>query len=1071
MKPPPTGSDSDPKAGSEPAPEGRRTSEAGPLARLLQAAAARRLALGALMVVIGVVATLSVLRMPVQLLPEIRYPQIRIISDLPGQTARVVEESVNEPIEAALAAVPGIVRLESRSGDGRSYLDLFFPPGSDLDRALNDVTQAVQRARSQIPASFPEPRVFAVSTLQEPALEIAVGSASLDVPEIRQRLRGTLLPRLRAIPGVEAVYMGREEIPEVAVDVDPGRQVAAGVLLADLEAVLLEAARPPLSSPLRAPGFEGVGVLGVDGWSPEWLAAQPVPARQGAVRLPIGSLATVSRGSSEERLFTRLDGAPSVLVSVHRAPTGHALRLAREVREVLDELEGSGLFADLDATILFDDAVVTRSAVRSTVTAILGGSLLAVLLLLLGLRQRRYAPLVAVVVGVSLAAALVALAAAGQTMNLLTLAGLLLSVGLGLDYAIIYFDRLDRADPAQDSPHLRAMEEVAGPLLGALLTTLAAVLPFLLVEGMVALLFRPLIWTVVAAGIFSFLFAVLILPAFARRTRVDPSQGPPGAILRHRFLAPFRTTPGAVGASVGLAIVLVWGMRSLPFEVLPVVDDGFVDVRIVHPSGIPLSGMDAIARSVEEALRGVKGTEALSTTVGGYFREGLPAFRPATTDFMVRVDIGGTGVTSQEWAGEARRVVADLGFPGLQVTVTPPRIRGVQTRLADDDLIVVLSRDDGDLLELAELEAPVMERLREVPGLTGIRRLRGGASPRWQGIPRAERLVAVGLGPAELERAMAYALEGRVIAQRMDGGEPLALRVRYDRREAGGPDALSGVPILAGGAGAIRLSDVVEFQLVEEPTHIERREGNRVVRVAGQLDPAGPGAGAVARSVRESLRGAELPDGTRWWLEGEIDALQETSRTFGLSLGLALVLVLAVLSIQYGSIAFALAGVLTIPLSAAGAVALLALLGRPLDGMVLAGLLIAVGIVANNVILVLSEAARSGALSARGLPAREALARAADSRLRPITLTVLSTSLGMSPLLLGGVEVFGLLQPLAIALIGSLLLSIPVACLILPGIAGGLAGIGGGRPGLSGQGSATPPEPPAPLPDAGAGSA
>lgn len=1071
MKPPPTGSDSDPKAGSEPAPEGRRTSEAGPLARLLQAAAARRLALGALMVVIGVVATLSVLRMPVQLLPEIRYPQIRIISDLPGQTARVVEESVNEPIEAALAAVPGIVRLESRSGDGRSYLDLFFPPGSDLDRALNDVTQAVQRARSQIPASFPEPRVFAVSTLQEPALEIAVGSASLDVPEIRQRLRGTLLPRLRAIPGVEAVYMGREEIPEVAVDVDPGRQVAAGVLLADLEAVLLEAARPPLSSPLRAPGFEGVGVLGVDGWSPEWLAAQPVPARQGAVRLPIGSLATVSRGSSEERLFTRLDGAPSVLVSVHRAPTGHALRLAREVREVLDELEGSGLFADLDATILFDDAVVTRSAVRSTVTAILGGSLLAVLLLLLGLRQRRYAPLVAVVVGVSLAAALVALAAAGQTMNLLTLAGLLLSVGLGLDYAIIYFDRLDRADPAQDSPHLRAMGEVAGPLLGALLTTLAAVLPFLLVEGMVALLFRPLIWTVVAAGIFSFLFAVLILPAFARRTRVDPSQGPPGAILRHRFLAPFRTTPGAVGASVGLAIVLVWGMRSLPFEVLPVVDDGFVDVRIVHPSGIPLSGMDAIARSVEEALRGVKGTEALSTTVGGYFREGLPAFRPATTDFMVRVDIGGTGVTSQEWAGEARRVVADLGFPGLQVTVTPPRIRGVQTRLADDDLIVVLSRDDGDLLELAELEAPVMERLREVPGLTGIRRLRGGASPRWQGIPRAERLVSVGLGPAELERAMAYALEGRVIAQRMDGGEPLALRVRYDRREAGGPDALSGVPILAGGAGAIRLSDVVEFQLVEEPTHIERREGNRVVRVAGQLDPAGPGAGAVARSVRESLRGAELPDGTRWWLEGEIDALQETSRTFGLSLGLALVLVLAVLSIQYGSIAFALAGVLTIPLSAAGAVALLALLGRPLDGMVLAGLLIAVGIVANNVILVLSEAARSGALSARGLPAREALARAADSRLRPITLTVLSTSLGMSPLLLGGVEVFGLLQPLAIALIGSLLLSIPVACLILPGIAGGLAGIGGGRPGLSGQGSATPPEPPAPLPDAGAGSA
>ncbi|TVR64690.1 MAG: efflux RND transporter permease subunit [Gemmatimonadales bacterium] len=1036
------------------------------LRRLLEAAAHRRLALGAVVAVVSILAVLSLLRMPVQLLPEIRYPQIRVISDLPGQTARVVEESVNEPIEAALGAVPGIIRLESRSGDGRSYLDLFFAPGADLDRALNDVTQAVQRARGQIPSGFPEPRVFAVSTLQEPALEIAVGSPALDVPEIRRRLRGTLLPRLRGVAGVEAVYMGREEIPELAVDVNPGRQVAAAIRLEDLESVLLDATRPPLSSALRAPGFEGVGVLGVEGWSPTWLAAQPVPARGGALSVPLGSVATVSRGPSEERLFTRLDGVPSVLLSIHRSPRGHALRVSNEVREVLAELEGTALFADLEATILFDDAVVTRSAVWSTATAVMGGALLAMLLLLVALGQRRYAPLVAVVVGAGLAAALVALSAAGQTLNLLTLAGLLLSVGLGLDYAIIYFDRLDRSEKDEGAPHIRAMEEVAGPLLGALLTTLAAVLPFLLVEGMVALLFRPLIWTVVAAGIFSFLFALLILPAFARQTgAARTGEKERDSILRHPRLAPLRSPWGAWGGAVGLAVILVVGGRSLPFEVLPVVDDGFVDVRIVHPSGIPLAGMDRIARSMEEALRGVEGTAALSTTVGGYFREGLPAFRPASSDFMVRVGLGEGGVTSERWAREAREAAADMGIPGLQVTVTPPRIRGVQTRLADDDVIVVLSRDDGDLLALAELETPVVERLREVPGLTGVRRLRGGASPRWQGTPRLDRLTAVGMGPAGLEQAMAYALEGRVLAERMEGGEPLALRIRYDRRVAGGPDALASVPILAGETGSLRLADVVDFQLVEEPTHIERREGNRVVRVAGQLDPAGPGASEVARSVRNVLREADLPEGTRWWLEGEIDAIQETSRTFGVSLGLALLLVLAVLSVQYGSLAFAVAGVLTIPLTAAGAVALLAILGRPLDGMVLAGLLIAVGIVANNVILVLSEAARMGALSGpgEGLPLREALERAADSRLRPITLTVLSTALGMSPLLLGGVEVFGLLQPLAIALIGSLLLSIPVACLILPGIAASLAG-------LRTPGPATPRESPDPAPGGGGGS-
>ncbi len=997
----------------------------------LAALSERRVAVGAISAAIVVLAILSLVRMPLQLLPEIRYPQIRIISDIPGQTSRVIEESVNEPIEAALQGIPGIVQLESRSGDGRSYLDLFFEPGYDLDRALRDVTQAVQRARPQIPPDYPEPRIFAVSTTEDPVLQFAFGSAELSAPEIRRRLRGSLLPRLRSIEGVEAVYMGREEVPELVVEVDPVRQRASGVRLEAIETSLMEATDPPPGSAMRTPSFEGIVVVGESGWDVDRLSSRPVPVTGSAIAVPLGSIATLHHAPSETRLRTRLDGDPAVLVEVHRSTRAHSLRVADQARSIVDELSDSEAFAGVSSTVLFDDAVVTRSAVRSVVTAAVGGALLAILLLSFTLRHRRHTPLVAMVVGVSLAATVVVLFGLGESLNLLTLAGLLLSVGLGLDYAIIYFDRLDRMGPGIRHPNVEAMVEVAGPLLGALLTTLAAVLPFLLVQGLVALLFRPLILTVVIAAIFSFLFALLILPAFssAGGTEDGWEQSP-----SPRWWRRVQRPPVAWSAAAIAALILVLGARALPFEVLPVVDDGFVEARITHPAGIPPADLDQLARSAESALASIEGTQAVFTTVGGYFREGLPAFRPGQSDFMVRV----AGRSSRLWADDARAALGGLGVPGLRIAVTPPRIRGVQTRLADADLIVVLSREDGDLLALGELEASIIGALEAVDGILDIQRVRAGVSPRWNAEPRHDLLAGHGIRLEDFNRHVAYALEGRVLRQRMANGEPLVLRTRYDRRVAGGPHQLDAVRIPSQSAGEVQLGDMADFALVEEPTHIERREGQRVARISAQLDPTGPGARVVERRVTAALQSAGLPSEVGWWLEGELDAIQETNRTFGISIAVALAMVLALLLVQYGSISFALAGLFSIPLSGAGAVILLAVLNRPLDAMVLAGLLIAVGIVANNVILVLSQA-REASRNSETVSLSDALEGAARDRLRPITLTVFSTVLGMSPLVFGGAEVFGLLQPLAIALTGALLVSIPLACLILPGMVLGLS--------------------------------
>lgn len=1017
------------------------------LGRVLLLLAGRRVAMGALVVALLVLAGISLVRMPLQLLPEVRYPQVRIIGDLPGQTSAVIEESLNQPLEAAVAGLPGLVRMESRSGDGRSYVELFFSPGYDLDRALRDVTQAVQRARGQIPREFPEPRIFAVSTMEEPALQVAFSAAGMEVGQLRQRLRSRLLPRLRSVDGVEAVYIGREEIAELVVEVDADRQQLLGVRLDDIEEAVLTATEPPVGSALRTEWFEGIGVLGGTDWEPERLLRSPVATADGGV-VRLGEVAAVRELPSEERLHARLNGASAVLVTVHRSPRGHSLRMASEVRRMIDEMVAADPAGDLQATILFDDSMVTGSAVRSVVVAACGGALLAMGLLFFGLRQRRSMVLVGVVVATSIAATVVVLHGAGLSLNLLTMTGLLLSVGLGLDYAIIYFDRLQRTAAGSSDPdaHVSAMVRVAPPLLGALLTTLAAVLPFLLVEGVVAMLFRPLIWTVVISGIFSFLFALVLLPTFSRAEAALATDKPAPAIGDDR---PERR-PGPLGRTLRPAVVWVaamlmgaglwWGGRALPFEVLPVVDDGFVSLRMTHPAGVTRTDLERLSGRVEEALRGVDGTDSVFGTVGGYFREGLPSFRPGTSNFMVRVDTRGGELPSSEWAARARDAVAELGVAELNLSITLPRIRGVQTRLADADVIVVLTRPDGDLLALSQVENQVAELLDGVPGLVDVERIRAGVSPRWRIEPRPEVAEQFGLKPADLRKSVSYGMDGPLLRQRMAHGEPLMLRARYERRHAGGPHHLDRLR-LPGAGGGVHLGEVADFLLVEEPTHIERREGQRVVRLAAQLDPAGPGPAAVVATVERTLDEASLPAGVGWWLEGEMEALQQTRDTFFAALTLALVMVMTFLVVQYGSLSLAVAALVVIPLSGLGAVMLLAVMGRPVDAMVLAGLLIAVGIVSNNVILVLSQAralATGGGGSDGGMPFASALRAAARDRLRPILLTVSSTVLGMSPLLWGGAEVFGLLQPLAIALTGALLLSIPLACALLPGLAASL---------------------------------
>ena len=1017
------------------------------LVRAFASLASHRLPIAVVVVIIIVAAVVVLQRMPLQLLPEIHYPQIRVIGDYPGRTAGVIEESVNQPLEEAFAGLEGLLKMESRSGDGRSYVELFFQPGHDLDRALQDALQGVGRARASIPPEFPDPRVFSVGTTESPVMQIIFSSQQRSAQDLRNQMRADVLPRLRNIRGVEAAFITREDNRELVVELDREKMDAAGITDAKVEAIVFQATSPPVDGAIRTAAFEGVGTLAATNWDVEEIGALPItpdlrnhaaPEPSASPRpIPLSDIATIRRTTSDESLRVRLDGANAVLLTVHRTPRANAVRMANRVRAAVER----SAVDDVRVEVIFDDSLVTAAAARNVGIAAAAGSFLAMVLIVLGMRNRRSAPVVGIIVVAGLAGSIIVLHLFGQSLNLLTLAGLLLSVGLGLDYAIIFFDRLERLAGAEtaDSKHLpaQAAASVAGPLIGAVITTLGAILPFLLVGGLIALLFRPLILTVATASVLTFVFAMIILPATRARLPAMTSGKESAARSTLPVTRVVRTT-AAFAVALAAAALLWLGPRVLPFEVLPVVDDGFIEARLIHPPGVAMDQLDALSRRIENRFAEIPGTRAVFATVGGYFREGMPAFRPGTANYQVRVRTDG-GFNSNDWADAARTAIGELQIPGIRLSITTPRIRNVETRLADADVVVVLTRSDGDLLALGEDERQAVAAMEDTAGLIDVERLRAGVSPRWRIQPDREALALQGVSESELRDFVAYALEGRIVRQRIEHGEPLALRLRHQRTKPGPERVLQAR--LPAPAGGVHLADVATFSLVEEPTHIERREQQRVVRIAAALDPAGPAPETVLQALETKLRDTPWQAETHWWTEGEVEAIGETRRTFAIALGMAMFFVFAWLLIQFRRASFAIATLIVLPLAGGGAFALLMLMGRPIDAMVLAGLLIAIGITANNAILVLSQAVDMSAMpeSFRDLPLADRLHAAGRLRLRPVVITTTSTVLGMSPLLIGGGGVAGMLQPLAIALTGALLTSIPLSCLVLPALAGAIA--------------------------------
>jgi len=590
--------------------------------------------------------------------------------------------------------------------------------------------------------------------------------------------------------------------------------------------------------------------------------------------------------------------------------------------------------------------------------------------------------------------------------------------------------------------------EVTSAVVASTVTNLAAVVPFLLISGLAALIFRELILTItlsMAGALLTALSLVPMLTAQLARIRWQSNLANWAPIRafnamigrttdRYRRLARWTLTHRlvVVGGSFGALFAVLLATRNLPNEFLPIVDDGAVSINVGMPPGTPPERTNGIVKQMEAMAGERPFVEDIFATAGGFFFGGSPAESGGRGSVSVQLAPATQrrGMPASRWVAELQSAIDSLGVPGARIGVRPPRIRGLRTNISGSDVAIAVQGDD--LILLQQIANDVLNTVKGIPGLEGLQLSTEDASPQLSIRVDRERIADLGLRPADVGQSVRTALEGATPTRFTDGTFEYDVRVRLPREQFQSAEDLGTVALFGGrGQQPIYLRDVATIRFGSGPSRITRENQNRLIRVTGDVNRSQATVTDVNAEIHERLASLDLPDGFALIYGGEEEAIKENNRNLAIVIGMAIFLVFVVLTVQYESLTNPLVIMVSIPLALIGVGVGLLISGTPLSAPVLLGVILLAGIVVNNAIL-LVEYVEIG--RREGLTIDDAIIEAGVIRLRPILMTTLTTVLGMLPLALGIGEGTELMQPLAVAVVGGLTVSTFLTLLIIPSV-------------------------------------
>ena len=979
-------------------------------------------------------------RIPVDLLPRIVYPQVRVSVSNPGVEPAVLEETIAKPLEAALSTTEGLTRMGADVSTGMVNITLDFDYGTNVDFALQDAAKNVERIRGRLPDEADPPNVNKSDPAQQQIYQVAFSSSSRNQIALRQWVDQRLRPQLLSVPGVAAIEIFGGLVREIQVELDPDRLRGFGLSVSQVINALRNENQDLSAGRISTLDREMIGTTAGKFHSLEDIRGVLLTAPSGA-RVPLRDVATVRDTSQEQRSWARLNGVPAVRIGIQKQPEANTVEVVRGVQARLETLTASGYVPpDIRNEVTYDQSGFISEALKSVRDAAIIGALLSMLVVVVFLRSFRKTFIIGVSIPLAILATFVMMGIADLTLNIMSLGGLALGTGLLLDNAIVMLENIYRRREsdgldAEEGAHVGAAE-VTSAVVASTTTNLASVAPFLLITGLSALIFRELILTISFAILASLPLALTLIPMLAAQLgKVRFKSGlenfrPLLAFERgfDRMVGGYRGVATQVVRRRWILLAFVAGLgvwayvasKTYPTEFLPQVDDGTVTATLRMPPGSTPQQANRLAHEVERMIGEMPAVHSVFTNAGAG-RGGMD---------VRLVPAAERQLSSDEWVQQLQRRADEAGFAGSRVFVRPPRIRGLRTSSAGTDVSVAIVGDQLEQLE--EIGQEVTRRLRGVPGLENVQAQAEEPRPMLSIALDRERARNLGLDVAAVGQTVRTALDGTIATRYADGNFEYDVRVLFPKHKFASVTDVGGTLLFPGGRNTspVFLRDVASVNHAVTPATIRRENQNRRIEVSGDVITTVASIGQVTDSIRNRLSELTLPDGYGLIVGGEQEAIEDTNSQMALVIGLAIFLVFVVMAVQYESLLDPLIILTAVPLALIGVVAILGLTDTPFSAPVLLGMIMLAGIVVNNAILLVEFTNQFRAEGEHTL--EEAVVEAGVVRMRPILMTTFTSLAGSIPLALGLGQGGELMRPLAIAVVGGLMVSSFLTLFVVP---------------------------------------
>ena len=978
---------------------------------------------------------------PIAVFPETNFPRIVIGVDNGVMPVEQMQVTVTKPIEDAVNSVPGLLTVRSTTSRGSADVSLFFDWSVDMFRTLQLVDAALSQAQQTLPSTA-KITTNRLTFATFPILGYGVTSNTLSQSQLWELATYTLKPPINRVIGVSTVTIQGGGVPEFHVVPNMARMQAAGVTILDLSNAIQTA------NIIDSPGLYEqnhqliLALVGAQAHDVDGLKQLAVKTTVNGAPVRVGDVAMVEPGVMPVYTEVRADNQPAVLLDIARQPNSNTVSVADDVAAEVGRLR-TKLPPGVKIEPFYDQSQIVRESIKSVRDAILIGLALACLILFLFLRDWRSSLIAGLVIPVTVAVTVLALLLIGGSFNLMTLGGLAAAIGLVIDDAIVVVEAIvshrDAGEPCMEAVR-KALHEIARPLIGSTITPVVVFLPLVAVTGVTGSFFRALAITMAVALLTSLMLAVSFTPGLALlllgERKGEPAHeeethatGVLGGVLGwHRHALDWSLSrPLWLGLLCLLLVAGTYlGYRSLGSDLLPGMDEGGFILDYVMPAGSSLASTDRVLEHVHEILMKTPEVETTSRRTG--LQMGFAAVTEANTgDITVKLkDKRSRGIDE---------VMADIRG---QIQQTEPELDVEFTQVLQDNIgdlsnapepvQIKLYSEDATLL--TELGPRVATEIKKVDGVVdvenGVDNTISGPATSFQVNPQlAARL---GFTPTEVAEDATSILDGVAVPNPLiANGRPYTIRVRLGPDTRQDLESIRNTVFNSSSGHTASIGSMTDITRLPPQNEIRRENLQRLVVVTARLE--GTDLGTAVKQVQAHVEAMHLPASVRVEYGGTYQEQQKSFAELLRVLLIALVLVFIVLLTEFRNFAAPVAVLTSSVLSIGGVVAGLLLTGMTFNVASFIGLIMVIGIVAKNGILLLDADER---FRGEGSNAREAMVMAAQRRLRPILMTAIAAVSGMLPLALALGAGSQMLQPLAIAVIGGVTISLLLSLVVTP---------------------------------------